>query len=419
MSDALAASHVEVAVLGGGLAGAMAAAHLAGAGIPVVVFEQATVPQPRVCGEFLSYEGAALLRDIGVELPDGPSITTVGIHGPTRGTDVRLPDGCRGISRLVLDEAVRRRAEALGAVIMRGVTVQRCERRGGIDAAAAAECGALSTGARLQTTAGCWEADAVIVATGKRDLRGVPSRQSTRDVVGVQLHVPVSGAVRARWTGRVDLWVGEGAYGGAALVDEGLLNVSCVLPPATVQQHGVDASVLMPALLRAHPAAQRVLSELPWPDTRVTTVAPVPYGYVRAEAPWPGMFCGGDQLAVIPSLTGDGMTLALATGRDAGRVLAQALLRGRSEGRDPHAGRMALRLASSAYHTRAVSLVRRQIRVATWAQALFARPQQLNVLLRGGRLLTPVVRAVLYATRVPAALRMRDESDRSNERVRT
>jgi flavin-dependent dehydrogenase len=251
-----------------------------------------------------------------------------------------------------------------------------------------------------------WEADAVIVAAGKRDVRGVPSRQSTRDVVGVQVHVPVSGAVRARWTGRVDLWVGEGAYGGAALVDEGLLNVSCVLPPATVQQHGVDASVLMPALLRAHPAARHVLSDLPWPDTRVTTVAPVPYGYVRAEAPWPGVFCVGDQLAVIPSLTGDGMTLALATGRDAGRVLAQPLLRARRAGRDPHAGGAASRLASSTYHARAVSLVRRQIRVATWVQALFARPQQLNVLLRGGRLLSPVVRAVLHATRVPAALRV-------------
>jgi flavin-dependent dehydrogenase len=406
MSDLRAVSRVEVAVIGGGLAGAMAAAHLARAGIPVVVFEQATVPQPRVCGEFLSYEGAALLRDIGVELPDGPPITTVGIHGPTRGIDVRLPDGCRGISRLVLDEAVRRRAEALGAVIMRGVTVQRCERRGGGDAGGAAECGDLSTGARLQTTAGCWEADAVIVAAGKRDVRGVPSRQSTRDVVGVQVHVPVSGAVRARWAGRVDLWVGEGAYGGAALVDEGLLNVSCVLPPATVQQHGVDASVLMPALLRAHPAARRVLSDLLWPDTRVTTVAPVPYGYVRAEAPWPGMFCVGDQLVVIPSLTGDGMTLALATGRDAGRVLAQALLRARRAGHDPDKGREASRLASSTYHARTVSLVRRQICVATWVQALFARPQQLNVLLRGGRLLSPVVRAVLQATRVPAALRV-------------
>ena len=382
----VAARRAGVVVVGGGLAGAMAAAHLARAGVPVVVCEQSVRPQPRVCGEFLSFEGAALLREIGIDLPaSAPAIATVAVHGPHHTLVSRLPGGNVGVSRLWLDEAVRQRAGDLGASIHRGVTVQRITPQPG-------------SGALVETSDVDWDADAAVVATGKRDLRGVAARERVTDVVGVQLHVSVTPEVRRRMQGRVELWVGEGAYGGVALVDDTTLNVSCVIAPAVARDPGLVASHLMPALMRRHGAAARVLAGIDWPETRMTAVAPVPYGYVRSDAPGPGIVCVGDQLAVIPSLTGDGMTMALASGREAGRVLA-----GVWGGRPVPDARLAE--ASALYHARLVRAFSRQVRVAVWLQRLFAHPRALDGLLRAGLWLPPVVPLLRRATRVPQQFR--------------
>jgi menaquinone-9 beta-reductase len=53
-------------------------------------------------------------------------------------------------------------------------------------------------------------------------------------------------------------------------------------------------------------------------------VAAIPYGYLRHQAIAPNIFPVGDQLAVIASFTGDGMTIALYSGIAA----AQAVLAG-------------------------------------------------------------------------------------------
>ncbi len=55
-------------------------------------------------------------------------------------------------------------------------------------------------------------------------------------------------------------------------------------------------------------------------------VAPIPYGFVRecGLAPSQGVWALGDQAVVIPSFTGDGMSIALHSGR----LAAQMYLRG-------------------------------------------------------------------------------------------
>ena len=58
----------EIVVIGGGLAGAAAATHLARAGHDVLLLERTTGPHDKVCGEFLSYEAQEELEDLGVDL---------------------------------------------------------------------------------------------------------------------------------------------------------------------------------------------------------------------------------------------------------------------------------------------------------------------------------------------------------------
>jgi flavin-dependent dehydrogenase len=62
-----------------------------------------------------------------------------------------------------------------------------------------------------------------------------------------------------------------------------------------------------------------------WP---MAAVASVPYGFVRESAVAEDIFCVGDQLAVIPSLTGEGMTIAMMSGKRA----AECVLAGTGAG---------------------------------------------------------------------------------------
>src|ERR1700704_5516510 len=47
----------------------------------------------------------------------------------------------------------------------------------------------------------------------------------------------------------------------------------------------------------------------------------IPYGFMRAQPIAPEVFPVGDQLAAVPSFTGDGMAIALYRGRAAARAL--------------------------------------------------------------------------------------------------
>jgi flavin-dependent dehydrogenase len=67
-------------------------------------------------------------------------------------------------------------------------------------------------------------------------------------------------------------------------------------------------------------AGAQFLSERP------AAIAAVPFGYVRRAAIAENVYALGDQLAVIPSFTGDGTSLALSSGVGA----AQAVLAGKS-----------------------------------------------------------------------------------------
>ena len=151
----------EVAVIGGGLAGASFATRLAEAGRDVLLIEREAGPHDKVCGEFLSREAVQYLTALGLDLP-----------GARRGADRKLAS--RGTPRLrrdppalrgdepvprVLDEALLARAASRARGLLRGRRVMTAERDGG------------RIGLRLDDGAAV-EAPTAVVATGKHDLRG-------------------------------------------------------------------------------------------------------------------------------------------------------------------------------------------------------------------------------------------------------
>ena len=117
----------DVAVAGGGLAGAAAASRLALAGRRVVLFERERGPHDKVCGEFLSGEAAAELTALGLSarpawVPCRSSACVSSRAGSTAARDrCRSPPGASRAAGWTSWLLARRRAVA--STVRRG---QRC-----------------------------------------------------------------------------------------------------------------------------------------------------------------------------------------------------------------------------------------------------------------------------------------------------
>jgi flavin-dependent dehydrogenase len=83
-------SGLRVAVVGAGPAGAVAAYALARRGANVSLFERATWPRPKACGDGLTPQSVALLDELGIALPSRARFAATYVTGPT-GAAFRAP----------------------------------------------------------------------------------------------------------------------------------------------------------------------------------------------------------------------------------------------------------------------------------------------------------------------------------------
>src|SRR3954449_8903115 len=105
-------SGAENLVIGGGLAGAMAALRLAAAGREVMLLEKERAAHHKVCGEFLSPEAVEYLRQAGVDPGRMGAAAVARLRFATgeKLVETELPFRALSISRCVLDEALLARA---------------------------------------------------------------------------------------------------------------------------------------------------------------------------------------------------------------------------------------------------------------------------------------------------------------------
>lgn len=224
-------------IIGGGLAGAAAGIDLARSGQAPLLLERETGPHDKICGEFLSGEAVAALAGLGVDARrlGAVPITRVEINAGHRQAAAALPFPALSLSRRVLDEAMLERAAAAGVAVQRGVSV-----RGLADGVA-------------QTTAGDIAAPALLLATGKHDVRGLP-RPDGPDEIGLKMYFR-DAALSRRLVGTVAVTFFDGGYAGLQPVEGGRLNLCLLVNGAHYRELGNWPALLArltrePALLR-------------------------------------------------------------------------------------------------------------------------------------------------------------------------
>lgn len=338
----------------------MAAIVLASAGVRPRLLDRDAEVGDALCGGFLSWRTAERLRAVGI----GP--VELGAHAVDRlvlfAGDAQamaaLPSPGFGLSRHALDGALRRRAVAIGAELV-------------IDRIRAIE-GSVAQGEDREH-----EAETLFLATGKHDVRGqARPRESDDPALGLRLRIPADPALHALLAKRIELHLFEGGYAGIVLQEDGSANVCLALRKSLLAGAGGDPRALLDRLAAEHGAFGERMA-FAAPDLPIDSIGAVPYGWLARDTE-PGLYRLGDQAAVIPSLAGEGMAIALASGAAAAQAwlaneTAQTYQRrfARRVRRPLAAAGVVWRFGERAAGARAIAaLTRGAPRLARWAMKL-------------------------------------------------
>ena len=288
---------VDVAIVGGGPAGASCAFFCAQAGLRTVVLERETFPREKVCGDCLNPACWSVLRRLGVAeavraLSHGrlDAVEFIGIGGSR--VSVSLPVGADAeiaVKRSLFDHLLLERARNAGAEILERAMVTRVEKAGWGDW-------------KIDIVRDKITAPILVAADGRNStvarLRGLlPTTQ--RERVALQTHIPLPSG----FGNRVVLQFLREGYSGQAPVNADELNLCLVSTGGNVER------------LKAWAAAEfKVPPNHPW--RTITPLTRSSLGPVHDN-----LFLIGDVARVVEPFTGEGIYYALRSGELAAQAI--------------------------------------------------------------------------------------------------
>jgi hypothetical protein len=133
-------------------------------------------------------------------------------------------------------------------------------------------------------------------------------------MVGFKMHLLPSPSAKQALRGLVQLVAFSGGYVGLCLVENDVLSIAWTIRGDVLRETGTSWEAQSAYFAKASSLfGDLAMTASPvWP--KPLAIAGLPYGYMRREPVTPNIYPVGDQLAVIPSFTGDGTALALASG---------------------------------------------------------------------------------------------------------
>lgn len=325
------ASSYDVAIIGGGPAGAAAAIHLAARGARVLLAEQKKFPRAKLCGEFISPECLTHFERLGVAermIEAGGASLTETVFYSRSGTGINVPSewfgaggaAALGLSRAEMDARLLARVREAGVEVLeeaQAVGLLMSESR--------------VRGVRLKTDEGVRlvEAAVSIDATGRSRILARRVEMKGQDDSSVQAKRSRFVAFKAHLegakseAGHCEIYFYRGGYGGLSSIENGLSNLCFIAAARDVRACGGDPERVMREIIKTNRRAAETLSA-----SRVCSewlaVSLDSFGR-RRLIPAAGLLAIGDAASFIDPFTGSGMLMALESGELAAEVISRHL----------------------------------------------------------------------------------------------
>ncbi len=265
----------SVTIVGGGLAGLALGIGLRQRGVPVLLYEAGRYPRHRVCGEFLSGRGLGVLNALGlreaIDRAGATSARTAQFFIGDRALPPRaLPEPALCLSRHVLDALMADHFRRLGGEL-------RCDTR----------------------WAPVGSGEGIVRATGRRaQINGTGSRW-----YGLKAH-----ARKVELGADLEMHFAGSSYVGLCRLPGGEVNVSGLFC-RNAAEAPLPRDVAGRFCAESSSALADRLQQAEWDENSFCSVGGLPFRD-RIETP-SGDICIGDALAMIPPVTGNGMSMAL------------------------------------------------------------------------------------------------------------
>jgi geranylgeranyl reductase family protein len=295
---------VDVLVVGAGPAGATAALVLARAGVDVALLDRASLPRDKTCGGGVVARAFEFLPP-GVEVPVERRLGRVESRFVDAGVAVAVERDAPLVHmamRAPLDHALAAAARSAGAALRPGLAVERVV--------------LTADHVRLETTGDAWRARFLVAADGAT---GATARAAgwiapfpTVPALEAEVAVPASVLARHASGARFDLGAPAGGYG-------------WVFPKASHLSVGVGVFTRGGARRRLRDELARYLDAVGLGEARVMRLRGAPIPVRPRRPPARGrVLLAGDAAGLADPLTGEGISLAIRSGRLAAEALLAA-----------------------------------------------------------------------------------------------
>jgi len=308
----------EIAIIGGGPSGSSAACFLARAGFKVVLFEMKIFPRTTVCGEFLSGEIQDILQELGIydeflELNPNPIKNFSLVYENNKKISSDLGFTAFGLQRSYFDNLMLETARKCGTSVIQPAKVNEIVKEGDF----------YKVNYSYKNVDKFIYVNKVIAAYGKQNfLDKKLSRKFAADTTklnGIKFQIESSN-LREPDKGTIKIYTSNNIYCGINAVDNDLVTISFLenrnFYDNSPRQHLKD-------LLNANQEFRNIFK----PEFYNAIDEVVIYGcgniyFGNRHLVENGIYMIGDSAGVIAPLTGEGISMALQSGK----LIAQILI---------------------------------------------------------------------------------------------
>jgi flavin-dependent dehydrogenase len=345
----------DIAIVGAGPAGSTLAAILARRGYSVAVIDRDAFPRDKLCGEFLSYDALPIVEALGVmddlDARGAPEISQCRVVGRHRTYAFDFPHPARGVSRMLLDDALYRCAVSSGAQSITATATAVSRNRVTFDGGTV----------HARVVAGAWG------RWGRFDqqLDRAFVRDRSHRNFGFKRHYRGTGA---ETRGTIELYAFAHGYLGVNDVEGGITNICGLVHAQRLHGHKGKWDAFVETIrAEEEPLETMYARYVPAQDVFLSSE---PVIFRARSAVEEGIFMIGDASGVIDPLTGNGMAMAMQSALVAAPFIAEAL----------HGGDR--KRSEDGYRARHAELFGRRIAWSRRVAFLLSRPALLDAALR-------------------------------------